>query len=193
MAIRNLLSRTAARTLREIATHPRHLGAEIGFLAVLHTRGQNLSYHSQPYCVVPGGGLGPEGDRWVSCRPGIFLPVRVLSRRFRTLFLQHLECAFRQGSLRLEGSPIPPDEPVAFDRYLVPVRKTEWVVYSKPPFDGPARALDYVGRDIPCIAVSKDRLLPSRTAPSTSAGRIIVTRTAARPCAWRPRTSCAAS
>ena len=96
-----------ARTLREI-----------GFLAVLHSWGSNLSFHPHLHCVVPGGGLAPRGDRWIGCRPGFFLPVRVLSRRFRTLFLQQVERAFRQGSLRLKGALAPLAEAAAFDRYL---------------------------------------------------------------------------
>ena len=97
-ALYNLLFRAAARTLREIAADPKHLGAEIGFFAVLHTWGSNLSFHPHLHCVVPGGGIAPDGDRWIPCRPGFFLPVRVLSRRFRTLFLDQLERAFRVGS-----------------------------------------------------------------------------------------------
>ena len=157
--LHSLLFRAAARTLREIAADPRHLGAEIGFLAVLHSWGSNLSFHPHLHCVVPGGGLAPSGDRWIACRPGFFLPVRVLSRRFRTLFLQQLERAFRQGSLRLQGSLAPLAETAAFDQYLAPLRKTEWVVYSKPPFDGPARVLDYLGRYTHRVAISNDRLL----------------------------------
>ena len=158
-ALYNLLFRAAARTLREIAADPKHLGAEIGFLAVLHTWGSNLSFHPHLHCVVPGGGLAPQGDRWIACRPGFFLPVRVLSRRFRTLFLQQLERAFRQGGLRLGGSLAPLAEAAAFDRYLQPLRKADWVVYSKPPFDGPARVLDYLGRYTHRVAISNDRLL----------------------------------
>ena len=158
-ALYDLLFRAAARTLREIAADPQHLGAEIGFLAVLHTWGSNLSYHPHIHCVVPGGGLAPQGDRWIACRPGFFLPVRVLSRRFRTLFLHQLERAFRQGSLRLDGSLAPLAEPAAFDRYLRPLRRTDWVVYSKPPFDGPARVLDYLGRYTHRVAISNDRIL----------------------------------
>ena len=143
----------------EIAADPRHLGAEIGFLAVLHSWGSNLSFHPHLHCVVPGGGLAPSGDRWIACRPGFFLPVRVLSRRFRTLFLKQLEHAFRQGSLRLEGSLASLAETAAFDQYLAPLRKREWVVYSKPPFDGPARVVDYLGRYTHRVAISNDRLL----------------------------------
>ena len=155
----NLLFRAAARTLREIAADPRHLGAEIGFLAVLHTWGANLRYHPHLHCVVPGGGLAPAGDRWIACRPGFFLPVRVLSRRFRTLFLSGLERAFRQGELRLSGPLAHLEDPAAFDRHLRSLRNTEWVVYAKPPFAGPARVLAYLGRYTHRVAISNDRLL----------------------------------
>ena len=158
-ALYNLLFRAAARTLREIAADPRHLGAEIGFFAVLHTWGSNLCFHPHLHCVVPGGGLAPAGDRWVGCRPGFFLPVRVLSRRFRTLFLDQLERDFRKGRLRLAGSLAPLADPAAFERYLQPLRKTDWVVYSKPPFDGPARVLAYLGRYTHRVAISNGRIL----------------------------------
>ena len=158
-ALYTLLFRSAARTLREIAADPKHLGAAIGFLAVLHSWGSNLSFHPHLHCVVPGGGLAPQGDRWIACRPGFFLPVRVLSRRFRTLFLQALEHAYRQGSLHLSGSLAALADPAAFHRHLRPLRQTEWVVYSKPPFDGPARVLDYLGRYTHRVALSNDRIL----------------------------------
>ena len=158
-ALYNLLFRAAARTLREIAADPQHLGAEIGFFAVLHTWGSNLSFHPHLHCVVPGGGIAPDGDRWIPCRPGFFLPVRVLSRRFRTLFLDQLERAFRHGRLRLSGALAPLADPAAFHSYLRPLRGSEWVVYSKPPFDGPARVLDYVGRYTHRVALSNDRIL----------------------------------
>ena len=154
-----LLFRAAARTLREIAADPQHLGAAIGFLAVLHTWGANLSYHPHLHCVVPGGGLAPDRDRWIACRPGFFLPVRVLSRRFRTLFLEGLERAFRQGRLRLGGALEPLADPDAFARCLRPLRRSEWVVYSKAPFGGPARVLDYLGRYTHRVAISNDRLV----------------------------------
>jgi len=155
----SLLFRAAARTLREIAADPRHLGARIGGLSVLHTWGSNLSFHPHLHCVVPGGGLAPDEERWIGCRPGFFLPVRVLSRRFRTLFLAGLERDFHQGRLRFGGSLAPLADPGAFARYLQPLRGNEWVVYAKRPFDGPARALDYLGRYTHRVALSNDRLL----------------------------------
>ena len=126
---------------------------------MLHTWGSNLSFHPHLHCVVPGGGIAPDGDRWIPCRPGFFLPVRVLSRRFRTLFLDQLERAFRHGRLRLSGALAPLADPAAFHSYLRPLRGSEWVVYSKPPFDGPARVLDYVGRYTHRVALSNDRIL----------------------------------
>ena len=125
---------------------PKHLGAEIGFLAVLHTWGQNLLHHPHLHCLVPGGGIVPDGRRWVSCRPGFFLPVRVLSRMFHGLFLHYLEKAFANGELNFFSAQRHLHEPAAFRRHLAPVRDTEWVVYAKRPFAGPAQALDYVGR-----------------------------------------------
>ena len=154
-----LLFRAAARTLREIAADPKHLGAAIGFLAVLHTWGSNLAYHPHLHCVVPGGGLSPERDRWIACRPGFFLPVRVLSRRFRTLFLEGLEREFRHGRLRLGGALEPLADPHAFACFLSPLRRCEWVVYAKAPFDGPARVLDYLGRYTHRVAISNERIL----------------------------------
>lgn len=154
-----ILFRAASRSLREIAADPRHLGAEAGFLAVLHTWGQKLDFHPHLHCVVPGGGIGPQGDRWVACRPGFFLPVRVLSRRFRTLFLRQLERAFRDGRLQLAGPLAPLAEPAACERLLRPLRRAEWVVYSKPPFAGPAKVLDYLARYTHRVAISNHRLL----------------------------------
>ena len=113
-----LLFRAAADSLKQIAADPRHLGAKLGFLAVLHSWGSNLNYHPHLHCVVPGGGLAPEGDRWIACRPGFFLPVRVLSRRFRSVFLAALQQAFQQGELRFGGRLAHLVDPAAFQRYL---------------------------------------------------------------------------
>lgn len=154
-----LLFRATAETLRTIAADPKHLGAEIGFFAVLHTWGQNLLHHPHLHCVVPGGGLAPDGKRWVGCQSGFFLPVRVLSRLFRRLFLEHLEQAFAAGRLRFFGDLGALREPRAFRRYLAPLRKTEWVVYAKAPFAGPEQVLDYVGRYTHRVAISNNRIL----------------------------------
>jgi hypothetical protein len=154
-----MLFRATAETLRTIAADPQHLGAEIGFFAVLHTWGQTLVHHPHLHCVVPGGGLSPDGARWVACRPGFFLPVRVLSRLFRRLFLQHLQAAYDAGTLRLVGSLESLRDRRAWTRALVAVRQTEWVVYAKRPFAGPQQVLDYVGRYTHRVALSNHRLL----------------------------------
>jgi hypothetical protein len=155
----DILFRAAAETLRTIAADPAHLGAEIGFFAVLHTWGQNLLHHPHLHCVVPGGGLSPDGARWIACRPGFFLPVRVLSRLFRRLFLEYLEKAFLTGKLVFFSALEQFHERAAFLRHLVPARTAEWVVYAKPPFAEPQQVLDYVGRYTHRIAISNDRLI----------------------------------
>jgi hypothetical protein len=154
-----ILFRTAAETLRTIAADPRHLGAEIGFFSVLHTWGQNLLHHPHLHCVVTGGGLSPDGSRWIACRAGFFLPVKVLSRLFRRLFVEALEKAFDAGELRFFAALDPLRERDAFRRHLAPVRRAKWVVYAKPPFAGPDQVLDYVGRYTHRVALSNDRLL----------------------------------
>jgi len=155
----DILFRAASETLRKIAADPQHLGAEIGFLAVLHTWGQNLTHHPHLHCLVPGGGIAPDGKSWIACRPGFFLPVRVLSRMFRGLFLHYLEKAHAAGELNFFSAHRHLHEPAAFRRYLAPVRDTEWVVYAKRPFAGPAPVLDYVGRYTHRVAISNNRLV----------------------------------
>jgi hypothetical protein len=155
----NLLFAATAETLRTIAADPKHLGAEIGFFAVLHTWGQNLMHHPHLHCVVPGGGLSADGQRWIACRPGFFLPVRVLSRFFRRRFLQLLEQAFERGQLEFFSSLQALREPENFRASLDPLREKEWVVYAKPPFAGPEQVLDYVGRYTHRVAISNNRLL----------------------------------
>jgi hypothetical protein len=155
----DILFRAASETLRTIAADPKHLGAEIGFLAVLHTWGQTLMHHPHVHCLVPAGGIAPAGKSWIACRPGFFLSVRVLSRMFRGLFLHYLEKAFAAGELRFFSAHRPLHEPTAFRRYLTPVHRTEWVVYAKRPFAGPAQVLDYVGRYTHRVAISNNRLL----------------------------------
>jgi hypothetical protein len=155
----DLLFRATAETLRTIAADPKHLGAEIGFIAILHTWGQNLLHHPHLHCLVPGGGLSADGERWISCRPGFFLPVRVLSRLFRRLFLEQLQRAFDAGDLHFYHALEELQAPAAFARYLAPVRKTEWVVYAKPPFGGPQQVLEYLGRYTHRVAISNNRLI----------------------------------
>jgi hypothetical protein len=155
----NLLFAATAETLRTIAADPRHLGAEIGFFAVLHTWGQNLMHHPHLHCVVPGGGLSADGQRWTPCRPGFFLPVRVLSRFFRRRFLELLEQAFDGGELNFFSALQALRDRNDFRRYLDPLRDKEWVVYAKAPFAGPQQVLDYVGRYTHRVAISNNRLL----------------------------------
>jgi hypothetical protein len=154
-----ILFRATAETLRTIAADPQHLGAEIGFFAVLHSWGQTLGHHPHLHCVVPGGGLSPDGARWVACRPGFFLPVRVLSRLFRRLFLQHLQAAYDADTLRLVGALEVLRHRSAWTHALAAMRQTEWVVYAKRPFAGPQQVVDYVGRYTHRVAISNDRLL----------------------------------
>ncbi len=154
-----ILFHATAETLRIIAADPEHLGAEIGFFAVLHTWGQTLVHHPHLHCVVPGGGLSPDGKRWISCRPDFFLPVRVLSCLFRRLFLESLQKAFDAGKLRFSASLESLRDRQAFVRYLAPLKGTDWVVYAKRPFAGPQQVLDYVGRYTHRVAISNNRLL----------------------------------
>jgi hypothetical protein len=155
----NLLFSAASETLRTIAADPRHLGADIGFLAVLHTWDQTLRHHPHLHCVVPGGGLSVNDAGWRSCRPGFFLPVNVLARLFRRLFLQGLERAFEKGKLSFHGACAFLAQPTAFNRLLKSVRAREWWVYAKPPFGGPAQVLAYLGRYTHRVAISNQRLL----------------------------------
>jgi hypothetical protein len=154
-----ILFKAAAETLRTIAADPKHLGAEIGLVAVLHTWGQNLHHHPHVHCVVPGGGPSPDGARWVGCRPGFFLPVRVLSRLFRRLFLNALRAAFEACDLAFFGDLANLAEPAAFMRRLRELGRVEWVVYAKPPFGGPAQVLAYLGRYTHRVAIANSRLV----------------------------------
>ena len=155
----DILFRAAAQTLRTIAADPRHLGAEIGFIAILHTWGQNLMHHPHLHCVVPGGGIALDGERWVCCKPGFFLPVRVLSRLFRRLFLEHLRGAFDDDALRFFNALAHLQDAEAFAAYLAPLASAEWVVYAKPPFGGPQQVLAYLGRYTHRVAIANSRLL----------------------------------
>ena len=154
-----MLFRATAETLSTIAADPQHLGAEIGFFAVLHSWGQNLLFHPHLHCVVPGGGISLDGARWISCRPNFFLPVKVLSRLFRRLFLRYLQKAFDVGKLQFFSLLQALQDPEAFTRYLDPVRNVEWVVYAKPPFAGPQQVVEYVGRYTHRVAISNHRLV----------------------------------
>jgi len=154
-----ILFRATAETLSTIAADPEHLGAEIGFFAVLHSWGQNLLFHPHLHCVVPGGGISPDGSRWIPCRPRFFLPVRVLSCLFRRLFLTYLEEAFDAGKLKFFSSLEALRDPQVFRRHLDPVRNVKWVVYAKAPFAGPQQVVDYVGRYTHRVAISNHRIV----------------------------------
>jgi hypothetical protein len=154
-----ILFRATAETLLTIAADPKHLGAEIGFFAVLHTWGQNLLHRPHLHCVVTGGGLSADGSQWISCRAGFFLPVAVLSRLFRRLFLENLLKAFDAGKLQFFSSLESLRDRSSFLDYLAPLREAEWVVYAKQPFAGPEQVLDYVGRYTHRVAISNNRLL----------------------------------
>ena len=155
----DLLFRAAAETLLRIAADPDHLGAEIGFLAVLHTWGQNLQHHPHVHCVVPGGGLAPDGPRWVPCADRFFLPVKVLGRVFRGKFLAGLRAAFDRGRLAFHGKLAELADADEFGRRLTASARTDWVVYAKPPFGGPQQVLKYLARYTHRVAISNRRLL----------------------------------
>ena len=157
--IYNLLFRAVSETLLRIAADPKHLGARIGFFAVLHTWGQTLQLHPHLHCVVPAGGLSLDGSRWIACRPRFFLPVRVLSCLYRDLYTAYLKQAYEQGKLHFAGELESLAPPGAFARLLKKTRNQKWVVYAKRPFGGPQQVLDYLGRYTHRVAISNHRLL----------------------------------
>jgi len=157
--IYRLLFDIAAETLRTIAADPRHLGAQIGATLVLHTWGSALTHHPHVHGIVPGGGLSPDGERWIACRPGFFLPVRVLSRLFRRRFLEALEAAHHHGQLQFFGESTELAHAATFARWLAPLRTCEWVVYAKRPFAGPQAVLEYLSRYTHRVAISNQRLV----------------------------------
>ena len=161
-----LLFRAAADTVAAVAADPKHLGAQVGLLAVLHTWGQNLHHHPHLHCVATGGGLScnrrgvvDQQPRWLSCRPGFFLPVRVLGRVFRGKFLAGLRQAFDRQRLRFGGRLAGLARPAAFAAWLRPLYQTDWVVYAKPPFGGPPQVLKYLARYTHRVALSNHRLV----------------------------------
>jgi putative transposase len=155
----DILFNTAAQALMKIAADPKHLGAEIEFLFVLHTWGQNLQAHPHVHCVVPGGGIAPDGKSWVSRGEKFFLPVRVLSRLYRGLFVAALRVAYDQKELQFHGQLEDLAKPKMFNRLLKKLSKIEWVVYAKRPFGGPDRVVDYLGLYTHKVAISNHRLL----------------------------------
>jgi hypothetical protein len=160
------LFRAAAAALATIAADPRHLGAQLGITAVLHTWGQTLTHHPHIHCIVPGGGPSLDHTRWVACRPGFFLPIRVVARLFRRLFLQELQRAFQTGRLDFFGELAGLAEPETFARRLSQLRRIDWVVYAKPPFGGPEQVLAYLARYTHRVAIANSRLV------SLSAGNV---------------------
>ncbi len=154
-----ILFKTAAETLRTIAADPRHLGARIGATLVLHTWGSAMTHHPHVHGIVPGGGIALDGNRWIACRPGFFLPVRVLSKLFRRLFLTKLAAAHAAGRLRFFGEHAHLADAKAFADYLAPLWKTKWFVYAKRPFAGPNAVLAYLSRYTHRVAISNSRLI----------------------------------
>jgi hypothetical protein len=158
-AVYDLLFRTAAETLTTVAADPKHLGARIGLTAVLHSWGSALSHHPHVHVIIPGGGLSPDGAHWIACKPGFFLPVRVLSRLFRRLFLDGLSALNQAGQLVFFGDLAPLANRPAFEAALAPLRRSEWVVYAKRPFAGPQAVLAYLARYTHRVAISNSRLI----------------------------------
>ena len=157
--IYDLLFKASAETTLTIAADPKHLGARIGLMSVLHTWGSALTHHPHVHMVVPGGGLSPDGSKWIVCRPRYFLTVAVLSALFRRLFLQMLVAAHHAGRLQFFGDHVRLADKAAFKAYLAPLRKIDWVVYAKEPFAGPKQVLRYLSRYTHRIAISNRRLL----------------------------------
>jgi hypothetical protein len=158
-AIYAILFKAAAETLQTIAADPRHLGARVGLTLVLHTWGSAMPHHPHVHGIVPGGGLSLDGEQWIHCRPGFFLPVRVLSRLFRRLFLERLHQAYQAGDLKFFGEHRLLVNAKAFDGWIKPLRKVEWVVYAKRPFAGPEAVLAYLSRYTHRVAIANSRLL----------------------------------
>jgi len=157
--IYDILFKTSAEALITIAADPKHLGARVGVLSVLHTWGSALTHHPHVHMIVPGGGISLDGTHWVACRPGFFLPVRVLSRLFRRLFLDKLTAAHQAGQLKFFGNHAPLTDRKVFAAYLAPLRNVEWVVYAKRPFGGPEAVLAYLARYTHRVAISNSRLI----------------------------------
>jgi len=155
----DLLLKVAAETLITIAADPKHLGARIGLTAVLHTWGSPLTHHPHAHIIVPGGGLSPDGQHWIACRPRFFLPVPVLSALFRRLFLARLTTVYQAGRLQFFADQAALAEPAVFKARLAAMRKAKWVVYAKPPFGGPGAVLAYLSRYTHRIAIANSRLV----------------------------------
>ena len=157
-AVYDLLFRASVETITTIADDPKHLGAHIGLTAVLHTWGSAMTHHPHVHMIVPGGGLSPDGSRWIASRPAFLLPVRVLGALFRRLFLEGLVALHKTAKLAFHGSLAHLADPRAFARHLAPVRRKRWVVYAKPPFAGPQAVLAYLSRYTHRVAISSRRI-----------------------------------
>jgi Putative transposase/Transposase zinc-binding domain len=157
--IYDLLFKASAETLITIAADPKHLGARIGITSVLHSWGSTMTHHPHVHMIVPGGGISLDGERWVACRRGFFLPVRVLSRLFRRLLLERLRAAHLAGHLKFFGNHAALVDPQAFATYLAPLRRAEWIVYAKRPFGGPQAVLAYLSRYTHRVAIANSRLV----------------------------------
>jgi hypothetical protein len=155
----DLLMRVSAETTLTIAADPKHLGARIGITAVLHTWGSAMTHHPHVHMIVPGGGIARDGERWVACRSGFFLPVRVLAKLFRRRFLDKLAAAHAAGRLRFFGDRAHLADPRVFAAFLKPLRKTKWFVYAKRPFAGPQAVLAYLSRYTHRVAIANSRLI----------------------------------
>lgn len=158
-AVYGLLFKASAQTLRIIAADPKHLGAKIGMTSVLHTWGSAMTHHPHVHVIVPGGGLSADGTQWIACRSGFFLPVKVLSKLFRRLFVEGLIRLHKAGKLRFFGDLAKLADPGIFAIHLAPLRKINWVVYAKPPFGGPEAVLAYLSRYTHRVAISNHRLV----------------------------------
>ena len=194
-AIYGLLFDVAAEVLQTIAADPKHLGARIGATLVLHTWGSALTHHPHVHGIVPGGGLSLDGKQWVACRPGFFLPVRVLSRLFRRRLLEELQQLHRAGKLQFFGEHAALVDAQAFKQWLAPMRQCEWVVYAKRPFAGPSAVLAYLWRYTHRVAISNSRLLALDERGVSFRWKDYRTkgRTRYKTMTLRPRSSCAAS
>jgi len=159
VVVYGLLFEIAAETLATIAADPKHLGAQVGVTLVLHTWGSALTHHPHVHGIVPGGGLSPDGKRWISCKPGFFLSVRILSRLFRRRFLEALQEAHHGGKLQFFGERADLSDPKAFAKWLAPLGQCEWVVYAKRPFAGPKAVLAYLSRYTHRVAIANSRLV----------------------------------
>jgi len=157
-AVYNILFSAAHEALAIIASDPKHLGAGIGAISVLHSWGQNLHYHPHIHCIIPGGGLSSDGTRWIACRKGFFLSVRVLARIFRRLFLAKLQAAFESAAINFFSDLVPLADPGMFTQLLASLYKIDWVVYAKRPFGGPEQVLAYLGRYTHRVAIANSRL-----------------------------------